>query len=58
VLAPSRQRLGVFTSGLVPIRPSNADPALPIDGRGYTNRPSGIQQVLGFGGHSPQDTGR
>jgi acyl-homoserine lactone acylase PvdQ len=26
--------IGVFTSGLVPIRPSNADPALPIDGRG------------------------
>jgi acyl-homoserine lactone acylase PvdQ len=26
--------IGVFTSGLVPIRPSNVDPALPIDGRG------------------------
>jgi acyl-homoserine lactone acylase PvdQ len=26
--------IGVFTSGLVPIRPANADPALPIDGRG------------------------
>jgi acyl-homoserine lactone acylase PvdQ len=25
---------GVFTSGLVPIRPANVDPALPIDGRG------------------------
>ncbi len=24
----------------------------------YTNRPSGIQQVLSFGGHSPFDTGR
>jgi hypothetical protein len=24
----------------------------------YTNRPSGIQQVVSFGGHSPQDTGR
>ncbi len=24
----------------------------------YTNRPSGIQQVLSFGGHSPSDTGR
>jgi hypothetical protein len=24
----------------------------------YTNRPTGIQQVLSFGGHSPQDTGR
>ncbi len=26
--------IGVFTSGLVPIRPANVDPALPIDGRG------------------------
>ena len=26
--------IGVFTSGLVPIRPSNVDPALPINGRG------------------------
>jgi hypothetical protein len=24
----------------------------------YTNRPSGIQQVLSFSGHSPEDTGR
>lgn len=24
----------------------------------YTNRPSGIQQVLSFSGHSPSDTGR
>jgi hypothetical protein len=24
----------------------------------YTNRPSGIQQVLSFSGHAPQDTGR
>jgi hypothetical protein len=24
----------------------------------YTNRPSGIQQVVSFSGHSPQDTGR
>jgi acyl-homoserine lactone acylase PvdQ len=24
----------------------------------YTNRPSGIQQVLSFGGHAPADTGR
>ena len=24
----------------------------------YANRPSGIQQVLSFGGHSPFDTGR
>jgi acyl-homoserine lactone acylase PvdQ len=27
--------IGLFTSGLVPIRPANADPALPIDGRGH-----------------------
>jgi acyl-homoserine lactone acylase PvdQ len=27
--------IGVFTSGLLPIRPSNVDPALPIDGRGH-----------------------
>jgi acyl-homoserine lactone acylase PvdQ len=27
--------IGVFTSGLIPLRPSNADPALPIDGRGH-----------------------
>jgi acyl-homoserine lactone acylase PvdQ len=26
--------MGVFTSGLVPIRPPNVDPGLPIDGRG------------------------
>jgi hypothetical protein len=24
----------------------------------YTNRPTGIQQVLSFGGHAPGDTGR
>jgi hypothetical protein len=24
----------------------------------YTNRPTGIQQVVSFYGHSPQDTGR
>jgi hypothetical protein len=30
---------------------------LPLTMR-YANRPSGIQQVLSFGGHSPQDTGR
>jgi acyl-homoserine lactone acylase PvdQ len=24
----------------------------------YTNRPTGIQQILSFSGHSPQDTGR
>ncbi len=26
--------IGFFTSGLIPIRPRNVDPALPIDGRG------------------------
>ncbi len=26
--------IGVFTSGLIPIRPSNVDPAMPINGRG------------------------
>ena len=26
--------IGVFTSGLLPIRPANVDPGLPIDGRG------------------------
>jgi len=43
--------IGVFTSGLVPIRPSNVDPAMPIDGRGheewrgtvsFRNHPQGI----------------
>jgi acyl-homoserine lactone acylase PvdQ len=29
------KNIGVFTSGLVPIRPTNVDPALPIDGRGH-----------------------
>ena len=24
----------------------------------YTNRPTGIQQVISFGGHAPADTGR
>mgnify|MGYP001358457903 CR=1 FL=1 len=27
--------IGVFTSGLVPIRPANVNPDLPIDGRGH-----------------------
>jgi hypothetical protein len=30
---------------------------LPLTMR-YTNRPSGIQQVLSFFGHAPEDTGR
>ena len=94
----------MFISGLVPIRPSNVDPAMPINGTGkeewkgfvsfkrqlaksqgsnpshwrvsanperisfvpgllpftmrYTNRATGIQQVLSVSGHSKQDTGR
>ena len=48
--------IGVFTSGLVPIRPSNVDPALPIDGRGheewrgtasFKNHPQGIDPPSG-----------
>jgi acyl-homoserine lactone acylase PvdQ len=48
--------IGVFTSGLVPIRPSNADPALPIGGRGgeewrgfvsFKNHPQGINPPNG-----------
>ena len=43
--------IGEFTSGLVPIRPANVDPDLPIDGRGreewrgfvsFRNHPQGI----------------
>jgi acyl-homoserine lactone acylase PvdQ len=48
--------IGVFTSGLVPIRPSDVDPALPIDGRGheewkgtvsFKNHPQGINPPSG-----------
>ena len=48
--------IGVFTSGLIPIRPSNVDPALPIDGRGKEewrgwvstkNHPQGINPPSG-----------
>jgi acyl-homoserine lactone acylase PvdQ len=48
--------IGVFTSGLVPLRPSNVDPALPIDGRGheewkgdvsFQNHPQGINPPNG-----------
>ena len=35
-----------FVPGLLPLKLA------------YTNRPSGIQQVLSFRGHAPQDTGR
>ncbi len=48
--------IGVFTSGLVPIRPPNVDPALPIDGRGreewrgyvsFRSHPQGINPRSG-----------
>jgi acyl-homoserine lactone acylase PvdQ len=48
--------IGVFTSGLIPIRRSNVDPALPIDGRGHEewrgyisarNHPQGINPPSG-----------
>jgi acyl-homoserine lactone acylase PvdQ len=48
--------IGVFTSGLVPIRPSNVDPDLPIDGRGheewrgfasFSHHPQGINPPSG-----------
>jgi acyl-homoserine lactone acylase PvdQ len=48
--------IGVFTSGLIPIRPSNVDPAMPIDGRGheewkgtvsFKNHPQGINPPNG-----------
>jgi acyl-homoserine lactone acylase PvdQ len=48
--------IGVFTSGLIPIRPRNVDPALPIDGRGpdewrgsvsFKNHPQGINPPNG-----------
>lgn len=48
--------IGVFTSGLVPVRPANVDPGLPIDGRGKEewhghvsakNHPQGINPPNG-----------
>jgi acyl-homoserine lactone acylase PvdQ len=48
--------IGVFTSGLIPLRPSNVDPAMPIDGRGheewrgtvsFKNHPQGINPPNG-----------
>ncbi len=48
--------IGVFTSGLVPIRPANADQALPINGTGqeewrgfvsYAHHPQGINPRTG-----------
>ena len=50
------RNIGVFTSGLVPIRPANADPDLPLNGtgheewRGFTsfaNHPHGINPPNG-----------
>jgi acyl-homoserine lactone acylase PvdQ len=50
------KNIGVFTSGLIPIRPSNVDPALPIDGRGgeewkgtvsFKNHPQGMNPPNG-----------
>ena len=50
------KNIGVFTSGLIPIRPSNVDPGLPIDGRGkeewhgtvsFKNHPQGINPPSG-----------
>ena len=50
------KNIGVFTSGLIPIRPSNVDPALPIDGRGgeewkgtvdFKHHPQGINPPNG-----------
>ena len=48
--------IGLFTSGLIPIRPSNVDPGLPLDGRGteewrgfvsFGNHPQGINPPSG-----------
>src|SRR5579884_397609 len=50
------RNIGVFTSGLVPIRPRNADPDLPINGTGreewrgfvsFANHPQGINPPSG-----------
>ena len=48
--------IGVFTSGLIPIRPANVDPALPLNGTGgeewrgwvpFSNHPQGINPASG-----------
>jgi acyl-homoserine lactone acylase PvdQ len=48
--------IGVFTSGLIPIRPNNVNPDLPIDGRGkdewrgfvsFRNHPQGFDPANG-----------
>ncbi len=49
----TRERI-TFVPGLLKISPASG---IPFTMR-YTNRPSGIQQVLNFTGHAPQDTGR
>jgi acyl-homoserine lactone acylase PvdQ len=50
------KNIGVFTSGLVPIRPSNVDPDLPLNGTGheewrgfvsFKNHPQGINPPSG-----------
>jgi acyl-homoserine lactone acylase PvdQ len=50
------RNIGVFTSGLVPIRPSNVDPDLPLNGTGheewhgfvsFKNHPQGINPPSG-----------
>ena len=50
------RNIGVFTSGLIPIRPRNVDPAMPLDGRGSAewhgwvsarNHPQGINPANG-----------
>jgi acyl-homoserine lactone acylase PvdQ len=43
-----------FVPGLLKISPTSS---IPYTMR-YTNRPSGIQEVVSFTGHAPQDTGR
>jgi len=50
------RNIGVFTSGLIPIRPANVNPDLPIDGRGheewrgfvsFRNHPQGLNPPNG-----------
>jgi acyl-homoserine lactone acylase PvdQ len=43
-----------FVPGLLKSAPGSSTPF----SMRYTNRPSGIQQVISFSGHTPQDTGR
>lgn len=39
------KNIGVFTSGLVPIRPKNVDPAMPINGTGKRNGAGGSHSI-------------